>query len=181
MHAEGGVWTTLFGLLLWDVLFAPLPDVFLTPFQTAPLDLATDAFFPQRQPLIVARLAEIEGGEAPSLLRHVWAEQEGRWCRGVNWERHSCAELSLIACCVGGKGLAAVCRVLAEDYSGWGGGMPDLLLWRVATAEAKVVEVKGPRDRLSDQQRAWLGELGRAGIQTEVAKVVETEELLNKK
>jgi hypothetical protein len=37
------------------------------------------------------------------------------------------------------------------------GGMPDLLLWRPGEAGcAKLVEVKGPRDRLSEQQRAWL-------------------------
>lgn len=29
MHAEGGIWATLFGLLMWDVLFGPgVPDVF---------------------------------------------------------------------------------------------------------------------------------------------------------
>ena len=31
--SEGGVWAMLFGLLLWDVLFMPVPDVFRTPFQ----------------------------------------------------------------------------------------------------------------------------------------------------
>ena len=31
--SEGGIWATLFGLLLWDVLFMPAPDVFRTPFQ----------------------------------------------------------------------------------------------------------------------------------------------------
>ena len=31
---------------------APLPDVFRSPFQTAPLDLATDAFYPSRRHLV---------------------------------------------------------------------------------------------------------------------------------
>lgn len=48
VHCEGGVWTTLFVLLLWDIIFAPLPDVFRTPLQNAPLDLDTDAFGPSR-------------------------------------------------------------------------------------------------------------------------------------
>jgi hypothetical protein len=39
--------------------------------------------------------------------------------------------------------------------------------------EAKLVEVKGPRDRLSEQQRAWIGALQAAGIAVEVCKVVE--------
>jgi Fanconi-associated nuclease 1 len=33
MHSEGGVWMTLFGLLMWDILFTDVPDVFQTPFQ----------------------------------------------------------------------------------------------------------------------------------------------------
>ena len=30
-------------------------------------------------------------------------------------------DLVIIARCVGGHGLAAVCRLLAEDFSGWAG------------------------------------------------------------
>jgi VRR-NUC domain len=76
-----------------------------------------------------------------------------------------------IADCVGGAGLAAVCALLAEDYSGWRGGMPDLLLWKPAARAAKLAEVKGPRDRLSEQQRAWMAALEAAGLQVEVLKV----------
>jgi Fanconi-associated nuclease 1 len=51
--------------------------------------------------------------------------------------------------------------------------MPDLLLWRPADSCAKVVEVKGPRDRLSEQQRAWLHALSQAQVAVEVCKVLE--------
>ena len=34
-----------------------------------------------------------------------------------------------VVVCVGGVGLASVCECLAEDYSAWMSGMPDLLLW----------------------------------------------------
>ena len=43
--------------------------------------------------------------------------------------------------------------------------MPDLLLWRPADRRAKLSEVKGPRDRLSEQQRAWAAALSGAGLQ----------------
>ena len=45
------------------------------------------------------------------------------------------------------------------------GGMPDLLLWRPSDRRAKLSEVKGPRDRLSEQQRAWAAALSGAGLQ----------------
>lgn len=32
-HTEGGVWMNLFGLLMWEILFADVPDVFQNQFQ----------------------------------------------------------------------------------------------------------------------------------------------------
>ncbi|KAL0039350.1 hypothetical protein WJX79_004346 [Trebouxia sp. C0005] len=102
----------------------------------------------------------------------IWATLFGLLI-GVNWDRHGLDDLDTIAKCVGGRGLAAVCRLLAEDFSGWAGGMPDLLLWNVNTCKAKLSEVKGPRDRLSEQQRAWINALIDAEVDVEVLKVVE--------
>ena len=47
--------------------------------------------------------------------------KHGVVCRGVNWERHSLEDLTTIVGCVGGRALAAICKLLAEDYSGWSG------------------------------------------------------------
>ena len=60
MHAEGGIWATLFGLLMWDALFADVPDVFRTQFQTAPLDLPTPAFYPARKNALEACLLQVQ-------------------------------------------------------------------------------------------------------------------------
>lgn len=49
------------------------------------------------------------------------------------------------------------------------GGMPDLFLWNAKRKEAKLSEVKGPRDRLSEQQRAWAGALAAGGLHVEVS------------
>ena len=43
------MWSTMFSLLFWDVLFMDVPDVFRTPFQSAPLDLSTPLFYPTRK------------------------------------------------------------------------------------------------------------------------------------
>ncbi len=48
--------------------------------------------------------------------------------------------------------------------------MPDLLLWRTADRRAKMSEVKGPRDRLSEQQRAWAAALTAAGLQVSLGE-----------
>lgn len=61
-------------------------------------------------------------GEAPRLLRIAWEQHHGTLTRGVNWERHKLEELQLVAECIGGPQLAAVCRLLAKDHAGWSGG-----------------------------------------------------------
>lgn len=39
---------------------------------------------------------------------------------------------------------------------------------------ARAVEVKGPRDRLADKQRAWLSTLAAAGVPSDVCQVKES-------
>ncbi len=45
LHCEGGVWSMLFGLLMWDCLFTDIPDTLRTQFQLCPLDLSTPHFY----------------------------------------------------------------------------------------------------------------------------------------
>ena len=39
------MWSMLFGLLMWECLFADVPDTLRTQFQLAPLDLSTSHFY----------------------------------------------------------------------------------------------------------------------------------------
>uniref|UniRef100_A0A0D3GDC4 Fanconi-associated nuclease n=1 Tax=Oryza barthii TaxID=65489 RepID=A0A0D3GDC4_9ORYZ len=174
-HSEGGIWMTIFGLLMWDVIFSDVPDVFQTKFQTAPLDLETDEFYRSRKDLIESQLKKIQDGIAEEILISSWELHQGTSCRGVNWDRHSLTDLRAAVVCTGGHRLASLLRHLALDYRSWSSGMPDLLLWRFLDerggGEAKLVEVKGPRDQLSEQQRAWILVLMDFGFDVEVCKV----------
>ncbi|KAL0432990.1 UNVERIFIED_CONTAM: Fanconi-associated nuclease 1 [Sesamum latifolium] len=174
VHTESGIWLTIFGVLMWDIIFADVSNVFRTKFQTAPLDLETDSFYEVRKGLIEELLDKIQDGMAEEILITSWESHIGTACRGVNWEKHSLADLRAAVKCIGGHCLASICRHLAQDYRSWSSGMPDLLLWRLHDCyrgEAKLVEVKGPRDRLSEQQRAWLLVLMDCGFNVEVCKV----------
>mgnify|MGYP004711632799 FL=1 len=33
VHTESGIWLTIFGLLMWDIMFADVPNAFCTKFQ----------------------------------------------------------------------------------------------------------------------------------------------------
>ncbi|KAJ3675670.1 hypothetical protein LUZ60_004712 [Juncus effusus] len=174
-HSESGVWLTIFGLLMWDIVFSDLPDVFCSKFQTAPLDLGTDDFYESRKDEIESQLKKIEEGIGEEILITCWHLHFGEMCRGVNWEKHSLEDLRAVVSLMDSHCLASLCRHLALDYRSWSSGMPDLLLWRfynnTPRGEIKLVEVKGPRDRLSEQQRAWMLVLMDCGFNSEVCKV----------
>ncbi|KAB2041165.1 hypothetical protein ES319_D02G129700v1 [Gossypium barbadense] len=177
VHTESGIWMTIFGLLMWDILLSDVPNVFRTRFQTAPLDMETDHFYLARKSLIEPQLQKIHDGLAEEILITSWELHMGTACRGVNWDQHSLSDLRAAVSCIRGPCLASLCRHLAQDYSSWSSGMPDLLLWRFHgdyKGEAKLVEVKGPRDQLSEQQRAWLLLLMDCGFNAEVCKVSTT-------
>ncbi|XP_059362450.1 fanconi-associated nuclease 1 [Carassius carassius] len=176
IHGEGSTFSTLFGLLMWDIIFIDgVPDVFRNPYQTCPLDLHTDYFYGNRRETIEARaemLREASAETLQELLADVWNTQEGRVCVLINWERFSSLQQaqSLVAC-LGGQFLSGVVLRMAKDYRHCRGGLPDLVVWSTSNKKYKLVEVKGPNDRLSQKQQIWLDELHKLGADVEVCHV----------
>lgn len=176
-HSEGGILRTLFAFLFYDVLFLYIPNVFQTAYQTCPLDLHTDAFYPTRASEINHRLAALSNGEAPGIIREVHAAHyERRTCVvGLNWD-YEVQDLVELAGCFPGEALAAVCKVMAQEYRQRGGGVPDLVLWRTdeetGRGECMFAEVKSRNDRLSDTQRLWIHVLTGAGVRVALVNAV---------
>ncbi|KAF4962300.1 hypothetical protein FSARC_9610 [Fusarium sarcochroum] len=188
-HAEGGIIRTLFAYLFYDVLFIYIPNVFQTAYQTCPLDLHTDAFYPSRASEINHRLVEIANGEAPRLIREVWEREHEKRTSvvGLNWE-FEIEDLVELVECFEGSALAAVCKVMAQEYRQRGGGIPDLILWRAkdvpgenadepgkTKGEVMFSEVKSANDRLSDTQRLWIHVLTGAGVKVALCNAVAKE------
>ncbi|XP_069018044.1 fanconi-associated nuclease 1 [Embiotoca jacksoni] len=179
IHGEGSTFSTLFALLLWDVIFMEgIPDVFRNPYQTCPLDLYTDCFHESRKEAIascVELISEASVETLNNMLEDVWNSQEGKVCSLVNWERFSSLQQaqSLVAC-LGGAFLGGVIARMAKDYRHCRGGLPDLVVWNTSNNSYKLVEVKGPNDRLSHKQQIWLDELQTLGADVEVCHVTAT-------
>lgn len=175
-HSEGGIVRTLFGYLFYDVLFTYIPNVFQTPYQTCPLDLHTDAFYPSRASEINHRLVEIANGDSLKLLQQVYdREHEKQTCIvGIDWS-YDIDNLQEIVKCFEGEALATVCKVMAQEYQQRGGGIPDLFLWHPGNGEVMFSEVKSENDRLSDTQRLWIHVLTGAGIKVELCNAAAKE------
>ncbi|KAL8723246.1 MAG: hypothetical protein Q9225_000436 [Loekoesia sp. 1 TL-2023] len=175
-HSEGGIIRTLFGYLFYDVLFTYVPNVFQTPFQTCPLDLHTDAFYPSRLSEINQRLNEISNGQGVEILKRVYEEQkEKQTCVvGIDWG-FEIDDLVEIVECFKEEALSTICRVMAQEYQQRGGGIPDLILWDKEKGEVMFAEVKSENDRLSDTQRLWIDVLSGAGVRVELCNAVARE------
>ncbi|GAA5911667.1 fanconi-associated nuclease 1 [Sporobolomyces salmoneus] len=178
-HSENGVLTSIFALVFWDIIFAPVDGVFETAFQSAPLDLATDAFAIVRRPAVDARLAAVARGEAATFLKATDDRERplNTWAVGINWERFSQEDLTEIVDCIGGPALASILTVFVEEYGHRTGGIPDLCLWNPSTSSVLFSEVKGPGDKLSETQKVWIEVLLSSGVGVEVCRVVESRKL----
>lgn len=165
-----------FGYLFYDILFTYVPNVFQTPFQTCPLDLHTDAFYPSRASEINHRLVQLANGEAESIIRRVHeSEFPKQTCIvGVDWT-YALDDLVEIVQCFSGAALATVCKVMAQEFQQRGGGIPDLFLWNPDKKEVMFSEVKSENDRLSDTQRLWIHVLMGAGVKVELCNAVAKE------
>ncbi|XP_074256226.1 fanconi-associated nuclease 1 isoform X2 [Saimiri boliviensis] len=142
IHGEGSTFSTLYGLLLWDIIFMDgIPDVFRNACQAFPLDLCTDSFFTSRGPALEARLQLIHDAPVESLRAWVaatWQDQEGRVASLVSWDRFTSLEQAQdLVSCLGGPVLSGVCRRLAADFRHCRGGLPDLVVWNTPSHRCK--------------------------------------------
>ncbi|KAK4511600.1 uncharacterized protein ATC70_012816 [Mucor velutinosus] len=172
LHCENGVIRMIMVLLFWDIVFAPIPGVFETPYQSEPLDLRTDAFYESRQDLINTRLREIEKGAYIEIIKQVDERERPRntACIGINW-KYEPQDILEIAECIGPASLASLSKLFFEEFGQRQGGMPDLCCWNYDKKQCLFSEVKGPKDKLSKTQQVWIETLTGFGIDVEVCHV----------
>lgn len=157
---EGGLYTTLFGLLCWDVIFAPVPGAFQHPFQEAPVDFGTALFYLRREAEFCSRFEALREVDLAGEVRAAWARHQGRVCRGV-WDRFPPETLARAAGALGPQ-LLPILQRLARHPARHGAGLPDLFVW---TADGPLlVEVKGPGDQPSVEQALWHAWLVEHGV-----------------
>ena len=180
VHTESGLWTTLFGLLFFDVLFADVPEMLPTPMLTGPLDLHDEGFFERRAHIARPILSALDAGEGPARLAAAIGEHVHAAITGVRWDLVEALDLPALAEALGPDALAGVMSVIAQAPAAARRGLPDLCVLpgpEVKLPEAVparigagplFVEVKGPTDSLREAQRLWLHRLLEQGVSVEV-------------
>lgn len=157
IHCEGRVLGNLFGLLLWDIIYANVPDAFQTPFQAAPLDFGfADAFYEARKNKLDLRLNQLQKEytmrNVIDDLSTIWHREFGKISRFVSWPREDSLPLrlhQLVVLAMGQDRLVRLLRYMATspEYHVAQNGLPDLLMLRFRRNEMPgSEETKWPTD-----------------------------------
>lgn len=171
-YVENTLLPGLFALLFWEVLYAPLPGAFFHPFQSGPADLFRDEFAQQRQTLIDAAFARLHDGSYCQHMLTTWQQKEGISCPLLHWPSLPLPLLEQALAVIPAATLEALFRHLLADLRHHSRGLPDLVWLADDPAQGfRLIEVKGPGDRLQDHQRLWLEVFLQQGVDAAVCYV----------
>nr|WP_314568074.1 VRR-NUC domain-containing protein [uncultured Pseudomonas sp.] len=155
-YVENGLINSLFGLLCWDVIFAPLPGSFFHPFQRGPADLHSEDFHQRRAPLFAECFEQLQDERYKTTIRQRYSEKWGIQSPFVFWSLLSEDLLEQALACLPAEHLHYWFERLLLDIRANRAGMPDLIQFWPEQKTYRMIEVKGPGDRLQDNQLRWL-------------------------
>jgi hypothetical protein len=156
LYVENTLLNTLFGLLCWNAIFAPLPGAFFHEFHAAPADLLEPDFRRKREPLFSTCFAQLQSQAYRDTILHTFEEKSGIQSPFVPWGALTRQELELALDCIPATHLQKCFERLLADIRTNRSGLPDLIQLWPAERRYKLIEVKGPGDRLQDNQVRWL-------------------------
>ncbi|WP_095170245.1 VRR-NUC domain-containing protein [Pseudomonas sp. Irchel 3H3] len=155
-YVENSLINSLFGLLCWPAIFAPLPGAFFHPFQRGPVDLLSEDFHTRRAGLFQACLGELDDGRYAATIRQRFHAKAGVQSPFVFWGVLTEELLELALLCLPPEHLKHWFDRLLQDIKANRAGMPDLIQFWPQQKTYRMIEVKGPGDRLQDNQVRWL-------------------------
>jgi tetratricopeptide (TPR) repeat protein len=155
-YVENSLINSLFGLLCWPAIFAPLPGAFFHPFQRGPVDLLNEDFQQRRAELFQACLDQLDDGRYAATIRERFAAKWGVQSPFVFWGALNEQLLEQALACLPAEHLKHWFNRLLLDIKANRAGMPDLIQFWPQHKTYRMIEVKGPGDRLQDNQLRWL-------------------------
>ncbi|MGV5595958.1 VRR-NUC domain-containing protein, partial [Burkholderia pseudomallei] len=155
-YVENALVNSLFGLLCWEPVFAAVPGAFFHPFQRGPADLHAPDFRARRAAQFDACLAQLDGAQYRDTIRRHYAQKRGVQSPFVFWAALDETLLEHALACLPAEHLRLWFERLLDDVRGNRSGLPDLVRFWPAERRYELIEVKGPGDRLQDNQIRWL-------------------------
>jgi hypothetical protein len=179
-YVENGLLNSLLGLWCWEALFAPVPGAFFHPFQAAPADLLARQFCGRRESQLAACRASLQSGEYRERIPRTFGAKAGLASPFVAWDLLTPELLTLALECIAPQDLRRCFERILADIAVNRTGLPDLVQFFPRERRYRLIEVKGPGDRLQDNQVRWLDFCAANGIDAVVCKVGWTEDAKNR-
>ena len=155
-YVENALINSLFGLLCWDAVFHAVPGAFFHPFQSGPADLHSAEFFKRREGALRACLDQLDstchGARYRDTIRDNFVRKAGLQSPFVFWSVLDEELLELALDCIPAAHLARWFERILADVAGHRSGFPDLVAFWPAERRYRMIEIKGPGDRLQDNQ-----------------------------
>ena len=155
-YVENGLINSLFGLLCWNAIFAPIPGAFFHDFQYGPADLESPYFYERRRDRFSQCFAELESGHYKDIIRGRFLAKAGIQAPFVAWGLLSPPLLECALQCFPASHLRLWFEWIVRDVVVNRAGFADLVQFWPNERRYRMVEVKGPGDRLQDNQRRFL-------------------------
>jgi hypothetical protein len=155
-YVENTLINSLFGLLCWPAIFAALPGAFFHPFHSGPADLHRPDFVQRRREIFAACLASLDNESYHQVIIDNFHLKWGIQCPFVFWSAIDEALLKLALHCIPALHLKKYFERILFDISSNCSGFPDLIQFWPQEKRYLLVEVKGPGDRLQDNQIRWI-------------------------
>jgi hypothetical protein len=157
--------------LCWEVIFLPLPGAFFHEFHAAPADIYSPDFFRRREREFAARFAQLHSGEYRDTIFDTFARKAGIQSAFVSWGWITEELLSAALECLPPEHLEHCFRRIVRDVKTNRAGFPDLIQFWPRERRYRMIEVKGPGDRLQDNQIRWLDYCASHGMPVSVCHV----------
>jgi len=157
--------------LCWEAIFAPVPGAFFNPFQAGPQDLHDSDFQQRRSALFDHCLGRLDEGSHRQAILDCYKAKQGLQSPFVFWSMLSEELLEQALACLPAAQLKQCFLRLLQDIRSNRAGMPDLIQFWPEQGRYRMVEVKGPGDRLQDNQLRWLEFCRQHGLPVAVCHV----------
>jgi tetratricopeptide (TPR) repeat protein len=155
-YVENILINALLGLLCWEAIFVPLPGAFFHPFHRAPADIHMPQFATRRAQQFNACLSQLESGIYKDTIRRNFQEKQGIQAPFIAWGAITAEVLELALLCIPAKHLRVWFERILQNVKMNRTGFPDLIQFWPNEQRYRMIEVKGPGDRLQDNQIRWL-------------------------
>ncbi|MCG9542574.1 VRR-NUC domain-containing protein [Vibrio sp. Isolate33] len=158
----------LFGLAFWDVIFSDVEGAFINRYQHRPLDLYHSDFVDKRAEQIEAVFQTLSEHGLNHLLE-TYDNKQGIANPFVHWNHFPKALIEHSMASIPNTLIVDLFKVILSDLKLFRTGMPDLIAFK--GDEFHWIEVKGPGDKLQDNQWRWIKEFERLSVPFSVCYV----------